>query len=88
MAFSSIVRALKTSPLTQELCKKLDDQGILRLSGAPTLPQGFVTTAIAKTPDRPLLIIAATLEEAGRWAAQLEAMDWKTVHFLPTSEGG
>ncbi len=86
MAFSSIVRALKTSPLTQELSKKLEGQGILRLSGAPTLPQGFVTTAIAKAQDRPLLVIAATLEEAGRWAAQLEAMDWKAVHFYPTSE--
>jgi transcription-repair coupling factor (superfamily II helicase) len=26
------------------------------------------------------------LEEAGRWAAQLEAMGWQTVHFYPTSE--
>lgn len=86
MAFSSIVRSFSQSPLTQELSQKLDKQRILRLGGAPTLPQGFVTTAIAKTQNRPLLLIAATLEEAGRWAAQLEAMDWKTVHFYPTSE--
>ncbi len=26
------------------------------------------------------------LEEAGRWAAQLEAMGWQTVNFYPTSE--
>ena len=30
--------------------------------------------------------MTATLEEAGRWVAGLEAMDWQTVHFYPTSE--
>ena len=33
-----------------------------------------------------LLIITATLEEAGRWSSQLEAMGWQTVHFYPTTE--
>lgn len=30
--------------------------------------------------------MTATLEEAGRWVAGLEAMGWQTVHFYPTSE--
>ncbi|PSB47147.1 transcription-repair coupling factor, partial [filamentous cyanobacterium Phorm 6] len=33
-----------------------------------------------------LLVVTATLEEAGRWVASLEAMGWQTVHFYPTSE--
>ncbi len=86
MAFSSIVRTLTQSLLTQELSQKLDHQGILRLSGAPTLPQGFVTTALAQVQGRSLVVITPTQEEAGRWAAQLDAMGWKTVHFYPTSE--
>jgi len=86
MAFSSIIRNLEQSALTQELSQKLELQGRLRLGGASTLAQGFVTTAIANTHPRPLCCIAATIEEAGRWAAQLEAMGWKTVHFYPTSE--
>ncbi len=31
-------------------------------------------------------MIVATLEEAGRWATQLEAMGWATVQFYPTAE--
>jgi transcription-repair coupling factor (superfamily II helicase) len=33
-----------------------------------------------------LFVVTSTLEEASRWAAQLEAMGWQTVHFYPTSE--
>ena len=32
------------------------------------------------------LVVCATLEEAGRWTAQLEAMGWRSVQFYPTSE--
>ncbi|MEL6351821.1 MAG: transcription-repair coupling factor [Cyanobacteria bacterium J06627_28] len=86
MAFSSITRAIARSGLGQELVTKLDAQQSLQLSGAPRLPKGLVTSALAQTQDRPLLVVTATLEEAGRWAAQLEAMGWGTVAFYPTSE--
>lgn len=33
-----------------------------------------------------MLVVAATIEEAGRWAVQLETMGWQTVHFYPTSD--
>lgn len=33
-----------------------------------------------------MLVIAATIEEAGRWSVQLETMGWQTVHFYPTSD--
>ncbi len=85
MAFSSITRAIARSGLGQELITKLEKQA-LQLNGAPRLPKGLVVSALAQAQQRPLLIVAATLEEAGRWAAQLEAMGWGTVAFYPTSE--
>ncbi|MBD1872109.1 transcription-repair coupling factor [Nodosilinea sp. FACHB-131] len=86
MAFSSITRALQRSPLAGELLTKLDQQGRLVLNGVARLPKGLVSSALALAQQRPLLVITATLEEAGRWATQLEAMGWDTVHFYPTSE--
>ena len=86
MAFSSIVRALGRSPLTTELLSKLNLKQVCRLNGIPRLPKGLVASALAQTEGRNLFVVCATLEEAGRWAAQLEAMGWQTVHFYPTSE--
>ncbi|QSJ17956.1 transcription-repair coupling factor [Nostoc sp. UHCC 0702] len=86
MAFSSIVRALARSPLSTELLSKLNRQQDLRLNGMPRLPKGLVASALAQNSARNLFVVCATLEEAGRVYAQLEAMGWKTVHFYPTSE--
>lgn len=86
MAFSSIIRAIGRSPLTTELLSKLNRPQVLRLNGFPRLPKGLVASALAQTEGRNLFVVTATLEEAGRWAAQLEAMGWQTVHFYPTSE--
>lgn len=86
MAFSSITRALGRSPLTVELLTKLKQQQFLHLNGISRLPKGLVASALAQTEQHNLLVVTATLEEAGRWAAQLEAMGWQTVHFYPTSE--
>ncbi|WP_414752323.1 transcription-repair coupling factor [Anabaena sp. CCY 9910] len=86
MAFSSIVRALARSPLTTELLSKLNRQQDLRLNGIPRLPKGLVASALAQNSGNNLFVVCATLEEAGRAYAQLEAMGWQTVHFYPTSE--
>ncbi|MEA5566244.1 transcription-repair coupling factor [Anabaena sp. UHCC 0399] len=86
MAFSSIVRALARSPLSTELLSKLNRQQDLRLNGISRLPKGLVASALAQNSHRNLLVVCATLEEAGRAYAQLEAMGWQTVHFYPTSE--
>ena len=86
MAFSSIIRALGRSPLITELLSKLNHKQVCRLNGIPRLPKGLVASALAQTEGRNLLVVCATLEEAGRWAAQIEAMGWQTVHFYPTSE--
>jgi transcription-repair coupling factor (superfamily II helicase) len=86
MAFSSITRALTRSPLTTELLSKLNQQSLLRLSGLARLPKGIVASTLAQAQSRPLLVITSTLEEAGRWSAQLDAMGWQTMQFYPTSE--
>ncbi|MEM9087341.1 MAG: transcription-repair coupling factor [Cyanobacteria bacterium P01_F01_bin.53] len=86
MAFSSITRAITRTALGKELVTKLEKQNALQLSGVPRLPKGLVASALAQAQQRPLLVVTATLEEAGRWAAQLDAMGWGTVAFYPTSE--
>ncbi|MBN3870721.1 transcription-repair coupling factor [Nostoc sp. JL33] len=86
MSFSSIVRALARSPLTTEFISKLNRQQELRLNGIPRLPKTLVASALAQSSGKNLFVVCATLEEAGRVYAQLEAMGWQTVHFYPTSE--
>ncbi|AFZ59940.1 transcription-repair coupling factor [Anabaena cylindrica FACHB-243] len=86
MAFSSIVRALARSPLTAELTLKLNKQQELRLNGISRLPKTLIASALANSEGKDLCVVCATLEEAGRVYAQMEAMGWKAVHFYPTSE--
>ncbi|HBE17189.1 MAG TPA: transcription-repair coupling factor [Cyanobacteria bacterium UBA11149] len=86
MALSSIVRNLQRAPLTNELLTKLNRQEFLHLNGIGRLPKGLVTSALAKASGRNLCVICATLEEASRWSAQLEMMDWAIVHLYPSSE--
>jgi transcription-repair coupling factor (superfamily II helicase) len=86
MAFASVVRAIERSTLTKELVAKLDKNQTLLLNGIPRLPKGIVTSGLARNISNNLLVVCPNLEEAGRWAAQLEAMGWQTVNFYPTSE--
>jgi transcription-repair coupling factor (superfamily II helicase) len=86
MAFSSVIRSLARSPLTSELEIKLQKSQCLALSGVSRLGKGIVSSCIAQKQNRPLFVVTATIEEAGRWAVQLEAMGWQTVHFYPTSD--
>ena len=86
MAFSALIRTLERSQLSAELLSKLQQQGLLHLSGLPRLPKGLVASALAQGSQRNLFVVTATVEEAGRWAAQLEAMGWQSVHFYPTTE--
>ena len=86
MAFSALIRTLERSQLAAELLSKLQQQGMLHLSGLPRLPKGLVASALTQGMQQHLVVVTATVEEGGRWAAQLEAMDWKTVHFYPTTE--
>ena len=86
MTFASVIKSLSRLPLTSELLTKLHRQNTLKLNGVARLPKGLLSSTLAQAENRNLLVITATLEEAGRWVAQLEAMEWQTVHFYPTSE--
>ena len=86
MTLSSLIRHLEQSPLTVELLQKLDQKRTLSLSGIPRLPKGLMASLLAQISHQNLLVVTATLEEAGRWAAQLELMGWPHVYFYPTSE--
>ncbi|MFM7439912.1 MAG: transcription-repair coupling factor, partial [Snowella sp.] len=68
------------------MLQKLQQQGKLSLSEISRLPKGLIASTLAQSQQQNLWVICATLEEAGRWSAQLEAMGWETVHFYPTSE--
>ncbi|MGL4500839.1 MAG: hypothetical protein ACRCU2_17350, partial [Planktothrix sp.] len=72
MTFSSIVRALGRSPLTAELLTKLNKSQSLYLNGLSRIPKGLVASTLAQESGLNLFVVTATLEEAGRWAAQLE----------------
>ncbi|NCJ07501.1 transcription-repair coupling factor [Synechococcales cyanobacterium C] len=84
MTLSAVVRTLQRSRLTAELLTQLNTNRQLSLCGLPRLPRGLVASALAQPQS--LLVVTSTLEEAGRWSAQLEAMGWPTVYFYPTSE--
>ncbi len=86
MPFSSVIRSLIRSPLTDELESKLVRSHQLTLSGLSRIGKGLVSSTLSQKQERLMLVIAATIEEAGRWSVQLEMMGWQTVHFYPTSD--
>jgi transcription-repair coupling factor (superfamily II helicase) len=86
MPFSSVIRTIERSPLTNELIRKLEQKQHLYLNGIPRLPKGIVASSLAQAQGKNLFVVCATIEEAGRWATQLETMGWKQVFFYPTSE--
>ncbi len=86
MAFSSLIRYLSRSSLTNELLIKLNNQNSLSLSGIPRFPKALVASSLATSENKNLFVVCATIEEAGRWAAILEAIGWQQVFFYPTSE--
>ncbi|AFY73093.1 transcription-repair coupling factor Mfd [Synechococcus sp. PCC 7502] len=84
MAFSSVIRTIGRSHLCNELETKLKINQVLTLTGVSRLAKGIIASALSSKSS--LLVITATLEEAGRWALQLEAMGWQQVHLYPASE--
>ncbi len=81
-----LVRFLGQAPLTADLIQKLQQNQQLDLCGLSRIARGLMVSALAQQLQQSLLVVTATLEEAGRWTAQLEAMGWDSVQFYPTSE--
>jgi transcription-repair coupling factor (superfamily II helicase) len=85
MSFAALIRTIERSALAAELATKLQQQGTLHLTGVGRLPKGLVVSALTHLAGKSLCAIVPTVEEAGRWVAQLEAMGWQTS-FYPTLE--
>jgi transcription-repair coupling factor (superfamily II helicase) len=86
MSLSALIRTLISSQLTHELVGKLQQHKYLHLNGAARLPRGLVASALAQVSQQHLWVITSTIEEASRWTAQLEAMNWSQVYFYPVAE--
>ncbi|MFM2080900.1 MAG: Transcription-repair-coupling factor, partial [Cyanobacteriota bacterium] len=95
MPLAPLVRQLQQATLTGELRNRLERSERLRLSGAGRAARALISSALAGQmaaasddgEGGPLLVIVPTLEEAGRWAALLELMGWRSCQLYPTSEG-
>ncbi|MEO1002990.1 MAG: transcription-repair coupling factor [Cyanobacteria bacterium J06638_7] len=88
MPLSPLVRQLQQAPLTAEVLERTHRPQRLRLSGAGRAARALISSALAGLAGpQPLLVVVPTLEEAGRWAALLELMGWRSCQLYPTSEG-
>jgi len=87
MPLTPLVRQLQQVPLTGEVLARLDRPDRLRLSGAGRGARALISSALAGSAGASLLVLVPTLEEAGRWAALLELMGWRSCQLYPTSEG-
>ena len=92
MPLSPLVRQLQQVPLTGEVLERTRRPQRLRLSGAGRAARALISSALAglsgDAGEAPaaLLVVVPTLEEAGRWAALLELMGWRSTQLYPTSE--
>ncbi|MFO8238073.1 MAG: transcription-repair coupling factor, partial [Prochlorococcaceae cyanobacterium] len=92
MPLSPLVRQLQQVPLTGEVLERTRRPQRLRLSGAGRAARALISSALAGLSGAageapaPLLVVVPTLEEAGRWAALLELMGWRSTQLYPTSE--
>jgi transcription-repair coupling factor (superfamily II helicase) len=84
MALTSVIRSINRSPFAEELRSKLNANRHLDLSGLNRLAKGLIATVLAE--ENSLLIVTSTLEEASRWAVQLEMMGWSSVFLYPSSD--
>ena len=86
MPLTALVRQLQQVPLTAEVAARMERPERLRLGGGGRAARALVSSALARSRQAPLLVVVPTLEEAGRWAALLELMGWRSCQLYPTSE--
>ncbi len=87
MTLNSLISHLKSSSLTREVVDRIKREDRLTIRGGNRGTKAIISTAMARLEDKPLLLIAPTLEEAGRWLNLLEMVGWGTALLYPTSEG-
>ncbi|MFZ9228847.1 MAG: DEAD/DEAH box helicase, partial [Prochlorococcaceae cyanobacterium] len=86
MPLTALVRQLQQVPLSAEVAARIERPERLRLGGASRAARALISSALARVRQAPLLVVVPTLEEAGRWAALLELMGWRSCQLYPTSE--
>jgi len=74
MPFRSVIQKIAQAPLSIKIGEKLKTAKSTSLSGLSRLGKGLISSHLCQQQGKPLLIIAATVEEATRWALQLQAI--------------
>ena len=83
MPFRSVIQKIAQAHLSIKIGEKLKTAKSISLSGLSRLDKGLISSHLCQQQSKPLLIIAATVEEATRWALQLQSMNWKNVYLYP-----
>ena len=83
MPFRSVIQKIAQAPLSIKIGEKLKTAKSISLSGLSRLGKGLISSHLCQQQSKPLLIVAATVEEATRWALQLQAMNWDVYLYLP-----
>jgi transcription-repair coupling factor (superfamily II helicase) len=83
MSFRSVIQKIAQAPLSIKIGEKLKTAKSISLSGLSRLGKGLINSQLCQQQNKPLLIIASTVEEATRWALQLQAMEWENVYLYP-----
>ncbi|MFN9866312.1 MAG: hypothetical protein ACK568_04320, partial [Pseudanabaena sp.] len=76
MTFTAVLENIARSPIATKIVEKLKTAKSISLSGLSRLGKGLVSTHLCQQQAKPLLIVTATVEEATRWALQLQSMSW------------
>ncbi|MCA2736442.1 MAG: transcription-repair coupling factor, partial [Microcystis sp. M158S2] len=83
MTFTAVLENIARSPIATKIGDKLKIAKSISLSGLSRLGKGLVSTHLCQQQTKPLLIVTATVEEATRWALQLQSMSWRVYLYQP-----
>jgi transcription-repair coupling factor (superfamily II helicase) len=83
MTFTSVLENIARSPIATKIGEKLKIAKNISLSGLSRLGKGLISTHLCQQQTKPLLIVTATVEEATRWALQLQSMSWRVYLYQP-----
>ncbi len=83
MTFTAVLENIAKSTVATKIGEKLKTAKSISLSGLSRLGKGLVSTHLCQQQAKPLLIVTATVEEATRWALQLQSMSWRVYLYQP-----
>jgi len=72
MTFTAVLENIARSTIATKIVEKLKTAKSISLSGLSRLGKGLISTHLCQQQTKPLLIV--TVEEATRWALQLQSM--------------